>query len=112
MRVTYADLFLAYRHAKHALHQERGNVGKLEYAVSESDLPRVLESVKSQLGKDARWFTNVPIGAIWIAQKRAIQRAQPENVVDLRNDRVTAIAGINVRLHLTPSIEFAILEIL
>ena len=78
-RYKRRNLFLAYRHAKHALYQEKG-AGRLAIADTERTLDQFLRRLRHRLSRGDGWFESVAIGQPWVVPKRA-KVARPPNAV-------------------------------
>ena len=70
MEWSQAELFLAYRHAKHALYQEHRGMDRLSYASVEDQLPRLIHTLRRRLRSTPGWFSDVPIGDVWVVPKK------------------------------------------
>lgn len=103
---TDADLFLAYRHAKLALFQERG-IGRLELAEAERELTAVLRRVRRGLIAGEGWFSAFPIGTAWVLPKKSHTAEPSRPVTRIADDGPATVTKIDIRLHLQPSVEFA-----
>jgi hypothetical protein len=106
--LTSADVLLAFRQAKHALYHEH-NLGLIDIARAERSLPALLERVRKRLRSD--WFQNVPLGRVWIVPKRAKLADEEEGLSTIDEHAKSRIEHIDVRVHLQPSMELAILEV-
>lgn len=113
MPLTIEELYLAYRQAKTALYYERRGVGLLELAAFEERLPQKLAQLGSRLD-DSEWFESVDLGDVWVVPKRL------RRLVGDKNDVIRIGAGptrgggcpLEVQLRLSPSPQFAVLEVL
>lgn len=110
--ITLSDLYLAFRQAKTALYFERRGVGLHELAQYEQDLGNQLRLLKETL--DAHpWFDGLEIGEPWVVPKRF--REQPPTSdgiirIGVRQDK--AARPIDVQVRVSPTPQFAIVEIL
>lgn len=110
---TIADLYLAFRQAKTALYFEKRGVGLLGLAEYERELPKNLKALESKLAKES-WFDALELGETWIIPKRlrAINDAD-DGVVRIGAPRQYAGGRpVDIQLRLSPSPEFAIVEVL
>lgn len=109
---TLTDLYLAWRHAKSAHFHERPGLGLLAFARYESSLPTRLRSLQEKL-RDSCWFDRIPVGQIWVTPKRLQSPGQTPNEITRIG---SGLAGnkpvLDVQLRLTPSPEYAIVEML
>lgn len=114
MHVSISDLFLAFRQAKAFLFFEKRGVGLVELAKYEENLAANLIDLQSRLEKGDGWFSDVKLGQVWVVPKR-------QRTVDVRHDAVLIIGGkkndedkrgLEVSIRITPSPDFAIIEIL
>ena len=111
---SLADLYLAYRQAKGALYFEHRGIGLLDLAYYESDLDSNLRKLQACLAENGGWFTGLPLGEVWVAPKR-LRCAPRSNKEIVRIGGRSAAKGsvtLDVQLRLTPTIEFAIVEVL
>lgn len=112
MEWSTAQLFLAYRHAKHALYQEHRGMDRLAYAVAERRLPELIRSLQHRLRRRPGWFTGMSPGRAWLLPKKATMANDEAGVASIGEDRPSTVKQLTVRVHVTPSVEFAIVEIL
>src|SRR6476660_4914262 len=108
VKISFASLFFAYRQAKNALHQEHAS-GRIALARSESKLQNILHRLQDHL-RNPGWFSSIETGKKWVVPKKLRISRKENSVLDV-SPTVTVGDGIDVRVHLEPSIEFAILEI-
>jgi hypothetical protein len=104
-----AELLLAFRQAKHALYHEH-NLGLLDIARAERNLPTLLGNARKRL-RDRDWFENIPLGRVWIVPKRAKLADEEDGLSTIDEHAKSRIELIDVRVHLQPSMELAILEV-
>src|SRR5579862_1218979 len=114
MPPTLTELYLAYRQAKTAHYYEKRGVGLLGLAAFESQLRRKLTRLQSILRENGGWFDNIPLGEVWLVPKR---RREADSTNQNRVIRIGQVAtpessGLDVQLRLTPTPEFAIVEVL
>lgn len=115
MPILSSDLYLAYRQAKAALYFERRGVGLVELATFESALAENFARLRAKLEENGGWFAELPLGEVWIVPKKL-------HAKDMDDDRVIRIGrsrdptsvprGLDTQLRLSPSPEFAIVEVL
>ena len=110
--ITLADLYLAFRQAKTALYFERRGVGLHKLAKFEQDLGNQLRLLKATL--DARpWFDGLETGESWVVPKRFREQVPTSDEIiriGIRHDK--AARPIDVQVRVSPSPQFAIVEIL
>lgn len=111
MDISDAELFLAYRQAKLGLNQEQRGVGKISIARSQQRLSILLSRLAAKLRADDDWFDSVRLGEVLITPKNAPREHRSGNIAKVGIPQLSA-GPIDLRIHLYPSIEFAILEIL
>lgn len=111
MEFSEAELFLAYRQAKIALHQERFGLGRIAVARSEVRLPEIIRRLRRQLRHKPGWFSGLPLGRVWLVPKKA-DMAKRKGIITIGADFICRTERLSIRPHVTPSIEFAVVEIL
>jgi hypothetical protein len=110
MDISVAELFLAYRQAKQALYQEQRTPDRLDIAEAEARLPDRLFGVRRNLLR-GRWFDGLPLGTLWLPIKNAVHsKKRDTGVVVVDGPSTKKLRRLNVRLHLTPSLEFSTVE--
>jgi predicted amidohydrolase len=109
---SIAQLLLAYRHAKHALYQEHRGMDRLTYALAERRLPRIIRKLRRHLRKTPGWFSGLTPGEVWLLPKKAVMAENTTGVTSVGEDRPSRVRHLAIRLHLSPSIDFAIVETL
>jgi len=114
MQPTLSELYLAYRQAKTAHYYEKRGVGLVGFAKFESQLRRRLTRLQSMLTENGGWFENIPLGEVWVVPKRRRLRVQDRNeVIRIGSSGTKSQAsGLDVQLRVTPTPEFAIVEVL
>lgn len=114
MQRSLADLYLAYRHAKGALYFEHRGIGLLDLAYYESDLDSNLRKLQARLAENGGWFTGLQLGEVWVAPKRlrCAPRSNGEIVRICGRSATKGFVSLDVQLRLSPTIEFAIVEVL
>lgn len=114
MEVSLTDLFLAYRQAKATLFFEKRAVGLVELAKFESKLSSNLRSLQQSLLEGEGWFSSVSLGSVWIVPKRTRPVEPTKNQVVSIGAAFAGqqVQGIDIAFRLTPSPEFAIVEVL
>jgi hypothetical protein len=112
MEVSEAELLLAYRQAKHALYQEERGFGRIALAKAEARLPELLRRLKSQLRAKPGWFSRLSIGQVWLLPKSATGVTKRSGIVSVGGDYSFPLQSLTVRPYLSPSAEFAIVEVL
>lgn len=112
MEWSAAELFLAYRQAKHALYQEHRGMDRLAMAREEQRLPALIGGLQRRLRDLPGWFTEAPIGSVWLVPKAATGHERDPGVASIGEDRDSRISKVTVRVHLAPSLEFALVEVL
>jgi hypothetical protein len=110
---TIADLYLAFRQAKTALYFERRGVGLHELAEYENDLPNKLRELKLAIERQP-WFDTLPIGETWVVPKRFREsRDEGDDIVRIGTQHDLKLQRpIDIQLRVSPSPEFAIMEVL
>lgn len=110
---SIADLYLAFRQAKTALYFERRGVGLHELAEYENDLPNKLRELKLATERQP-WFDSLPTGQTWVVPKRFREsQDQGGDVVRIGTQHdFEAQRPIDIQLRVSPSPEFAIMEVL
>lgn len=110
MQISLSELFLAYRQAKQALYQEQRTPDRLDIAEAEKGLPRRLSALRRNL-LNGRWFDGLPIGVLWLPIKSAVHsKTRDTGVVVVDGPPTRTLRRLNLRLHLTPSLEFSTVE--
>lgn len=112
MQWTTTDLYLAYRHAKRSIFFERRGTGLIEFARFEEALGANLRALSEKLQRGT-WFDQLSTGLVWLVPKDA-QATLPKNGY-IRVGHVQGLESrrrLNVRVLLTPSVEFLICEVL
>src|ERR1700690_3021976 len=112
MEISETELFLAYRQAKCALHQERQGIGRIRLARSEQRLPALIRDLRERLRKSPGWFTGLDLGELWLVPKRATPSPNRSGVSYIGGDSISKLKRLDLRPHLAPSSAFAIVEIL
>ena len=112
MDVSVAELFLAYRQAKASIHQEHQGPWRLAWARAEPDLPGILARMRQQLSSSPGWFSGISPGQVWLLPKKAESRKNSSGVTRIGGSFRSPLASLTVRPHVTPSIQFAIVEVL
>ncbi len=112
MNVSVAELFLAYRQAKISIHQEHQGPWRLAWARAELDLPAILARMRQQLSLSPGWFSGLSPGPVWLLPKKAESRKNSSGVTRIGGSFRSPLASLTVRPHVTPSIQFAIVEVL
>jgi len=112
MEVSVAELFLAYRQAKVSIHQEHQGPWRLAWARAEPDLPAILARMRQQLNSSPGWFSGISPGEVWLLPKKAESRKNSSGVTRIGGSFRSPLASLTVRPHVTPSIRFAIVEVL
>jgi hypothetical protein len=114
MAPTITELFLAYRQAKIALYFERRGVGLIELAKFESQLTQRLSTLQNILAGNGGWFANIPIGEVYVVPKHLRNRpTSPNDVIRIgAAGREKVKHDLDIQLRLTPTPEFAIMEVL
>jgi hypothetical protein len=107
---TVADLFLAFRQAKHALATERGLVTRIELAKFELNLATELRNLKAAM-KGGSWFDRIAIGRLVILPKPASRPFSSRDGVVRIGTAASNASDVQVRLQLEPSVQFAIAEV-
>lgn len=110
--MTETELFLAYRQAKCGLYQEQHGMGRIELAQSEQRLPSILARLQRRLRRHPGWFTGIRLGQMWVVPKKATPLENRSGVSFVGGESVSRLKRMDLRPHVTPSIEFAIVEIL
>lgn len=112
MVITLTDIFLAYRQAKNAVFNERRGAGLEAFAKYEAKLEKRLRSL---LGRDpaATWFDRIALGTVWLAPK-AVRAVSPQDtgVHFVGSDVRDGARALDVRVVVTPSVDFHVVEIL
>jgi len=111
MELTDTELFLAFRQAKLGLNQEQRGVGRISMARSQLRIEKILDRLRQQLVVKDGWFDDIRLGDVLVVPKNAEKPRQAGSVIRIGHD-VPAEGAIDLRMHLYPSIEFAIVEIL
>ena len=112
MEWSTTQIFLAYRHAKHALYQEHRGMDRLGYAIAERRLPKIIHDLQHQFRQRPGWFSGLPPGRAWLLPKKATMADNDSGVASIGEDRPSSIKKLTLRVHVAPSIEFAIVETL
>lgn len=110
--ITLSDLYLAFRQAKTALYFERRGVGLHELARFEQDLGNQLRTLKETL--DAQpWFDGLETGESWVVPKRFREQAMTsDEIIRIGVPQDKAVRPIDVQVRVSPTPQFAIVEIL
>jgi predicted amidohydrolase len=110
MQISLSELFLAYRQAKQALYQEQRTPDRLDIAEAEMRLPRRLLVLRRNLLK-GHWFDGLPLGVLWLPIKSAVHsKARGTGVIVVDGPPTKTLRRLNLRLHLTPSLDFSTVE--
>lgn len=110
MKISVSELLLAYRQAKQALFQEQRTPDRMDIANAEMRLPAHLAKLRRNLVDD-RWFDNLQIGVLWLPIKNAVHTKPRESgVIVVDGPAVKTLRRLNLRLHLTPSLDFSTVE--
>src|SRR5579884_27475 len=114
MPPSLSDLYLAYRQAKTAHYYEKRGVGLIGLAVFEGQLRRRLTRLQSILNANGGWFDNIPLGEVWLVPKRrrAPETPNQQQVIRIGGTVLPQTSGLDTQLRLTPTPEFAIVEVL
>src|SRR5687767_6490413 len=112
MDISSAELFLAYRQAKISVHQEQQGPGKFVWARAERNLPATLNSLRRRLDSSPGWFSGVNVGKVWLLPKKAVPKRSTSGVTNIGGDYRARLVDLSVRPHVTPSPEFATIEVL
>src|SRR5262245_19186823 len=112
MDVSTAELLLAYRQAKVSLHQEQHGPMRLIWAREEQRLPTLVANLKRHLARSPGWFTGLNPGQVWLVPKKATAVRTRTGVANIGGDYRSRLASLTVRPHLTPSVDFAVVEVL
>lgn len=107
---TTADLFLAFRQAKHALATERGMVGRIDLAKFELNLDKELRKLKAAM-KNGSWFDKIDIGRMVVLPKSTSKPSSSNTGVVRIGTTAPSAADVQLRLQLEPSVRFAIAEV-
>ena len=115
---TLSELFLAFRQATTSLFFERRGAGLFELAEFEDDLPLSLKRLRRKLGRGGARFSCLStkeMGEVWVVPKR-LRTAQDDEsdaaIVRVGQYENDLAHDIDIQLRLTPSPEFAIIEVL
>ena len=110
---TIPELYLAFRQAKSALFFERRGVGMIKLAKYEDDLPRRLQRLQAHLDKH-QWFDGINVGDVYCTPKRLRGELNSSTgVIDIGGGLGGKQAGgLDIQLRLSPSPDFAIVELL
>ena len=111
MQIPAAELFLAYRQAKAAIHQEQQSPWRLDWARAEKDLTNRLTRLRRHLDSPGGWFTAINLGRLWLLPKKAVPKATKTGITNIGGDYPARLKSLAVRPHLTPSMEFATVEV-
>jgi hypothetical protein len=109
---TLQDLFLAYRQAKAAVYAEQRGTGLAEFASYEASLHTNLHRLHRRLAKQDTWFENTSPGSVWVSPKRSIEELAHDHLVYIGTRPLPRRRDLEVRMMLTPSIDFLITEVL
>src|SRR5262245_44846684 len=112
MELSTTELFLAYRQAKASLHQEQQGAWKIAWARSERNLPQILARLRRHLEGSPAWFSGLNVGQVWLLPKKAIARRSRSGITHIGGDYRAPLESIAVRPHLTPSVDFATVEVI
>ncbi len=112
MQISVATLLLAYRQAKQSLNQEQSSPWRLAWAEAERSLPASLARLRRRLALEPGWFSGVDPGRPWLLPKKAAVKGRLGGVRQIGGDYLAPLADLTVRPHLTPSVEFATVEVL
>jgi hypothetical protein len=112
MELSTTELFLAYRQAKASLHQEQQGAWKIAWARSERNLPQILARLRRHLAGSPGWFAGLNVGQVWLLPKKAIARRSRSGITHIGGDYRAPLESIAVRPHLTPSVDFATVEVI
>lgn len=111
MDVSLSELFLAYRQAKQALFQEHRTPDRLDIANAEAGLTGRLVTVRRNVNR-GQWFDGLPLGSLWLPVKNAAySKRRDTGVVIVDGPPIKTLRRLNLRLHLTPSLEFSTVEV-
>jgi hypothetical protein len=110
---SIATLYLAFRQAKTALYFERRGVGLLELAKYEQNLPENLRALQFKLS-DHSWFNEIALGDVWVVPKRFRTVSEWDDGVVRIGAQADSVGArpVDIQLRLSPSPEFAIVEVL
>ena len=112
MQCTVTDLYLAYRHAKRSIFFERRGTGLIEFARFEEKLGANLRALSTKL-EQGTWFDRLSIGTVWLTPKDAHATIQKDGYTRMgQAPGADSRRGLDVRVLLTPSVEFLICEVL
>ena len=110
MQISLSELFLAYRQAKQALFGEQRTPDRLDIATAETRLPRRLTALRRNLLEDG-WFDGLPLGTLWLPVKKAVySEPRDTGVIVVDGPSTKTLRRLNVRLHLTPSLDYSTME--
>jgi hypothetical protein len=105
-------LFLAYRQAKNASFVERRGTGLVEFAQYEAQLGKNLARLHHRLEEAEAWFDDIKIGQVWTSPKRSIESSTVDHVTHIGPKALPERRDLEVRIVLTPSVDFLIVEVL
>lgn len=111
MDVSITEVFLAYRQGKRALFEEQRTPDRLYLAGQEARLPAKIYRLQAHLRKRL-WFDRLNVGRLWVAPKGMQSRSTRESSVTVLDPEPSVADRFDIRLHLTPSLEFATVEML
>ena len=105
---------MAFRQAKVAMFFERRGVGLFDLARFEGGLTRRLFGLQKLLRRGDGWFSNCPVGDVYLVPKRLKHPEKPTpQVVEVRPIRAASPGvGLELQLRLAPTPEFATIEVL
>lgn len=111
MDITETELFLAFRQAKLGLNQEQRGVGRISIARSQERIDGILTNLGRQLRQGDDWFDSARLGEVLVVPKNAPRSPRPAGLVRVGTSDISE-GILDLRMHLYPTIEFAIIEIL
>ena len=108
-----ASLYLAFRQAKAALFTERRGVGLVELAKFEENLGDRLARLSSRLAAQDGWFGGIDVGEVMLSPKKVEHEKEADpSLVTIGAQRENGPVRMQVRVQLSPSPEFACVEVL